>query len=128
MKQMTTREWLSRAEEFDKQFTSIRNRLIEQQDGYRSKLTEVAREYYPKMLDSYIEYLLQRMNQLWVDKIEIEKAIASLRSVDKRLLFEYHFLNGIPLVELEKHWPKRSIERMLEEGLKEIEEWHCKKQ
>ena len=122
MKDMATKEWLCRADGHNEVLTLVCERINELSND-RSKLMEISQEFYPQSCNTYADFLADNLNRLFADKLEIETAIASLSCSAKRLLFQKYFLHKIPQTALEEFWPKRTFERMLNEGLREIEDW-----
>jgi len=118
---MNIKEWLSQTKQFDRQIELIKVRQTSYVE-HRSLLAEIALEFTDG-INQCIKSIEQRVNSLFDMRRQIEHVIARVMDVNKRITLESYFLNDKSITEIaeEKFFSKRHIERLLEEGMKEVE-------
>ena len=74
-------------------------------------------------INACMEMIERRIDGLFCLRGQIEQTIAQVTCVTKRITLESYFLNDKSITEIaqDEYFSKRHIERILEEGIKEIE-------
>jgi len=121
------REWLNQIRYFDKQIELIKKRHSTY-NKHRKLLMEMASEFADG-INLCTRITEQRINTLFRLRGQVEQIIAQIKCINKRLTLESYFLNDKTTAEIaqDEYFSKRHIERLLEDGIKEVEIMMSKK-
>jgi len=118
---LNVKEWLNQTRHFNKQIELIK---IRQSNYYehRDLLMEVSCEFTDG-INLCMNTIESRINSLFNVRGQIEQMMAQVTDINKRIALESYFLNDKSIAEIaqEEYYSKRHVERLLEDGIKEIE-------